>query len=108
MRERGAEEGMGSRGREERCRGRGGVRGTRGWLQKRRKQEVARARAGARWPHALVPTGTRRKTTGGKLGWASQLGRQLGRLKGQVTPSLSLFTFYFSFCFPICFNSVLI
>ena len=54
------------------------------------------ARGRARRPHALVPTGTRRKTTGGKLGWASQLGRQLGRLKGQVTPSLSL-SLYFLF-----------
>ena len=53
------------------------------------------ARGRARRPHALVPTGTRRKTTGGKLGWASKL----GRLKGQVT--LSLFTLCFLFCFSV-------
>ena len=48
VRERGAEEGMGSRVREERCRGRGGVRGSLGCLQRRAgKQEVAGACARA-------------------------------------------------------------
>ena len=57
------------------------------------KQEVAK-RVGAHGSH--TPS-CQWKTTGGKLGWASQL----GRLKGQVTLSLSLY-FMFSILF-FCF-----
>ena len=72
-----AEEGTGSRGREGRCRGRGGVRGSLGCLQRRAgKQEVAGA-LGRAPPSSFGARG--RKTTGGEveMGWAAQ---ELGRL----------------------------
>ena len=75
--------------------GREGVRGTRGWLQKRRKQEVARARAGARWPHALAywreEEGDREPRWAGPVSWAA-------KWVGPGDLSLSLFLFCFSFC----------
>ena len=62
--------------------------------QRRRKQEVAQARASARWPRASHPSGERVVVTGTASGPG-----QLCLVGLQVRPvSLFLFLFFF-FCF---------
>ena len=119
VRERETEEGMGSRGREGRCRGRGRLRGVaRG---SGRKQEVARG-GSRRWPrqHRRAPrlASARPPGRGGRgqrrRRWAGPAGGELGRLVGctgearYVLLPLIFALFYFLIIVFYLFQSVLI
>ena len=67
-----AEEGMGSRGREGRCRGEGECVAPSGASSDERVSRRWPERARARRAHALLPTGRRLKTVATTVGWAAQ------------------------------------
>ena len=92
------------RGRSER--GSGRCRGTRGGVQKRRKQEVASRAATTRPASLWRPSGARWETVAALVGWASSwavVGRQVSPGEGPVAFSLSLLLncFYFLFYFSV-------
>ena len=101
----GNSEGEGTRERGRSERGSGRCRGTRGGVQKRRKQEVASRAATTRPASLWRPSGARWETVAALVGWASSwavVGRQVCPGEG---PSgllslsyliVSVFLFYFS------------
>ena len=80
MRERETEEGMGSRGREGRCRGRGRLRGVRGRLGNA-SVEAGGGRGGIGARHRAASVRGEEDDKGEEVGWAGQVG-ELGRLVG--------------------------
>ena len=96
----GNSEGEGTRERGRSERGSGRCRGTRGGVQKRRKQEVASRAATTRPASLWRPSGARWETVAALVGWASSwavVGRQV--CPGEGPSGLLSLSFSNSFCF---------
>ena len=97
----GNSEGEGTRERGRSERGSGRCRGTRGGVQKRRKQEVASRAATTRPASLWRPSGARWETVAALVGWASSwavVGRQVCPGEG---PSGLLSLLLNCFCFLV-------
>ena len=98
MSEREAEEGMGSRGREERCRGRGEVRGVRGRLGNA-SVEAGGGRGGIGARHRAASVRGEEEDKGEEVGWAGQVGGGAGPATGKWPRYYLSLSFFYLFLF---------